>query len=111
MENGLLQGSAGLVPSTGNLVPKMYQDMVEATQSKDSQRLEQLQKQTSEISAVYQKNRSLSQSLPALKVMMNALNLCESYVLPPLEMSDDEEKVLILDQMKSFNFQEEIHTA
>jgi len=111
MENGLLQGSAGLVPSTGNLVPKMYQDMVEATQSKDYQRLEQLQKQTSEISALYQKNRSLSQSLPALKVMMNALNLCEPYVLPPLEMSDDEEKVLILEQMKSFNFQEEIHKA
>ena len=110
MANGLLQGSAGLVPSTGNLVPKMYQDMVVAFQARDYQKLEQLQKLTSDISEVYQKNRSLNQSLPALKVMMDALNLCEPYVLPPLEMSDDEEKLLIVEQMKSFNFQEEIHT-
>jgi 4-hydroxy-tetrahydrodipicolinate synthase len=111
MENGLLQGSAGLVPSTGNLVPKMYQDMVDAAQARDYQKLKQLQKLTGDISAVYQKNRSLNQSLPALKVMMNVLNLCEPYVLPPLDMSDDEEKNLIFKEMKTFNFQEEIHTV
>ena len=111
MENGLLKGSAGLVPSTGNLIPKMYQDMVDAAQAEDFQKLKHLQKLTDDISAVYQKNRSLNQSLPALKVMMNALNLCEPYVLPPLEMSNDDEKQLILEEMKSFNFQEETYTV
>jgi 4-hydroxy-tetrahydrodipicolinate synthase len=89
----------------------MYQDMVDAAQARDYQKLKQLQKLTGDISAVYQKNRSLNQSLPALKVMMNVLNLCEPYVLPPLDMSDDEEKNLIFKEMKTFNFQEEIHTV
>jgi hypothetical protein len=43
--------------------------------------------------------------------MMNSLNLCESYVLPPLEMSDDAEKLLIVEEMKSFDFHEEFHTV
>jgi len=111
MANGLIKGSAGLVPSTANLVPKMYQDMIEASKNGDHEKLDELQKLTNAISEIYQKGRSLSQSLPALKVMMNALNLCESYVLPPLEMTDDEEKGKILKAMKDFNFQEEIHSV
>jgi 4-hydroxy-tetrahydrodipicolinate synthase len=111
MANGLRQGSVGLVPSTGNLVPKMYQDMVAAAKTGDFNKLDQLQDLTSAISDIYQKGRSLNQSLPALKVMMNSLNLCESYVLPPLEMSDDAEKLLIVEEMKSFDFHEEFHTV
>ena len=103
MAYGLLNGSAGLVPSSGNLVPKLHREMLEAAQSGDKQKIERFQKKTNDILDVYLKNRSLGQSLPALKVMMNALNLCEPYVLPPLEMPNDEEKNLILQQMQSLN--------
>jgi dihydrodipicolinate synthase/N-acetylneuraminate lyase len=105
MANGLLGGSAGLVPSSGNLVPKMHCEMVEAAQSGDLQKLEHLQKRTNDILDVYLKHRSLGQSLPALKFMMNALNLCEPYVLPPLETPNDDEKNQILKQMQSLNIE------
>jgi 4-hydroxy-tetrahydrodipicolinate synthase len=111
MSEGLLKGAAGLVPSTGNLVPKMYRDMMKSARDGDHQNLEELQRLTDAISEVYQKGRLLSQSLPALKVMMNTLNLCESYVLPPLEMCTDEEKKDIVEAMKVFNFQKEIHSV
>jgi 4-hydroxy-tetrahydrodipicolinate synthase len=103
MAYGLLKGSAGLVPSSGNLVPKMHVEMVAAAQSGDKNKLEQLQKRTNDILEIYLKNRSVSQSLPALKIMMNALNLCEPYVLPPLEMLIDDEKNMILKQMQNLN--------
>jgi len=111
MANGLLQGSAGLVPSTGNLIPRMYQDMVDASQNGDHKKLEELQKLTNAISELYQKGRSLNQSLPALKVMMNALHLCDSYLLPPLEMSNDDERQIILEALKDFDFLEKIPTV
>jgi 4-hydroxy-tetrahydrodipicolinate synthase len=111
MANGLLQGSAGIVPSTGNLVPKMYQDMVDASQSGNHQKLEELQKLTDGIGEIYQKGRTLNQSLPALKVMMNVLQLCESYVLPPLDISNDEERQQIIEAMQKFDFQAETHTV
>lgn len=111
MSNGLLRGSAGLVPSTGNLVPKMYLEMIKASQTGDHQKLEELQKLTDAIGEIYQKGRGLNQSLPALKIMMHALNLCDPYVLPPLEMSTEEDKIQILEAMRKFSFQEEIQTV
>jgi len=103
MAYGLQKGSAGLVPSSGNLVPKMHAEMVEAAQSGDTNKLEQLQKRTNDILQIYLKNRSVSQSLPALKLMMNALNLCEPYVLPPLEMLNDDENNQVLKKMQKLN--------
>jgi len=110
MSTGLLKGSDGLVPSSGNLVPKMHREMIEAAQSGDTQKLEHLQKRINDILDIYLKNRSLGQSLPALKVMMNALNLCEPYVLSPLEMSGDDEKLQIRKQMQSLDIQELVYT-
>jgi dihydrodipicolinate synthase/N-acetylneuraminate lyase len=98
--NGLLKGASGIVPSSGNLVPKMHREMIEAAHSGDHQKLEGLQKKTNDILDIYLKNRSLGQSLPVLKVMMNALNLCEPYVLPPLETLHDDEKNQIVKQMQ-----------
>jgi 4-hydroxy-tetrahydrodipicolinate synthase len=111
MANGLRQGSAGIVPSTGNLVPKMYQDMVESVKSGNQQKLDDLQRLTDGIGEIYQKGRTLNQSLPALKVMMNKLHLCEYYVLPPLEISDEQERKQIIEAMNKFDFQEETQTV
>jgi 4-hydroxy-tetrahydrodipicolinate synthase len=107
MANGLRRGSDGLVPSTGNITPKLYQDMMEAFESKNNQELDRLQILTDEVSAVYQKDRNLSQSLPALKVMMAAMNLCLPYVLPPLQRLGAEEERLISDKIKVLNLHSE----
>ncbi|ARN56729.1 dihydrodipicolinate synthase family protein [Sedimentisphaera salicampi] len=94
-------GADAIVPSSGNLVPKMYKDLFDnARQSNDSV-AENLQEQTNMVSAIYQKGRSLGQSLAALKTMMSVLGLCSRMVLPPLEMLSDHQRAEIEEQMKS----------
>lgn len=80
----LLKGADGIVPSTANFVPKLFKELYEAARSGDADTAYKLQELTDEISLIYQKNRKLNTSLPALKVLMEALNLCNSYVIPPM---------------------------
>lgn len=80
----LLLGADGLVPSTGNFVPEMFRAMCESAVANDWQMVEQLQRDTDEIAAIYQSGRTLGNSLQALKVMMSAKGLCQPYAIPPL---------------------------
>ncbi len=94
--SGLILGSDGLVPSTGNFIPGIYNEMYNAVLTDDNDNALQLQKQTEEISAVYQKGKLLGESLAALKVIMNVLQLCDKNMIPPLTKlsKEDEEEVL-----------------
>jgi len=94
-------GSDGIIPSTGNFVPKIYVELYKAAISGDLGRANEIQEQTNELSRVYQKDRVLSQSLAALKVVMNELGLCGEKVLPPLLQVGAEEKADILEKMAS----------
>ena len=78
-------GAAGIVPSSANLRPLLYQSLFGNARDGNSSAAEKLQEQTDQISAVYQKNRSLGQSLAALKAAMHLLGFCGPTVLPPLE--------------------------
>jgi 4-hydroxy-tetrahydrodipicolinate synthase len=91
MSNALAAGFDGIVPSTANIVPTKYKSLYDAVMNKDMNTALQLQKETDTISKIYQNNRILSQSLPALKVIMNYLKLCKTEVLPPLQVLDDSE--------------------
>lgn len=95
----LLLGSDGIVPSTGNFVPRIYVDLLEAALAGDEAKAQELQEQTNELGRIYQKGRVLSQSLPALKVIMNELGLCGEAVLPPALPVGAEEKADILDKL------------
>ena len=95
----LLLGSDGIVPSTGNFVPRVYRDLYEAAIAGDEDTANKLQEKTNELGKIYQKDRVLSQSLAALKVIMNELGLCGEAVLPPLCRTGDEEKADILDKL------------
>ena len=108
MATGLLKGSHGLVPSTGNLVPKMYSDMYIAALKQDEEEVNHLQELTNQISAIYQKDRTLGQSLAALKVMMYGIDLCEPYVALPLKRLGIEEEQLILEQMRKYDFKSKV---
>ena len=78
-------GGNGIVPSTGNYVPEMFQTA------------NRLQDETNEIAKIYQKDRTLGQSLTALKVMMQTKGLCEPWMLMPLtRLSAEEEKAIAL---------------
>ncbi len=103
MANGLKLGSDGLVPSTGNLTPREYVDMMTAAQENDQARLDELQNLLSDIGAIYQKNRSLGDSLAALKVMLKQFNLCDTYMMPPLNQLGEAEEEKIISEMKLMN--------
>jgi 4-hydroxy-tetrahydrodipicolinate synthase len=81
----LLQGADGIVPSTGNVVPAMFRQLYDAAISGNEVEARRLQCETNDIAKIYQANRTLGQSLAALKAMLSVLRLCEPNVLPPLD--------------------------
>src|SRR5699024_2334553 len=85
------QGSAGIVPGSGNIVPHLYKELYDAVLAGDMKRANQLQKETDDISNIYQEGRNLSESLAALKVIMKHFDFCETYVLPPLTECEEKE--------------------
>ena len=88
-------GGDGIVPSTGNYVPEMFRQLYEAAVSGDMATANRLQDETNEIAKIYQKDRTLGQSLAALKVMMQTKGLCEPWMLMPLtRLSDEQEKAI-----------------
>ena len=93
---GLIKGANGIVPSTGNLCPEWYVQMIECVCAGDEENARKLQEKTDHISAMYQNGKSLSQSIPALKVMMKMKRICSEEVLPPMfPMTSMEEKIFI----------------
>jgi 4-hydroxy-tetrahydrodipicolinate synthase len=77
-------GADGIVPSTGNIVPKMFRQLYDFAVAKKFDECERLQAETNEVAKIYQAGRTLGQSLAALKAMMSCAGLCEPNVLPPL---------------------------
>lgn len=89
-------GGDGIVPSTGNYVPKMFANLYEAAVKGDMALANSLQDETNEIAKIYQAGRTLGQSLTALKVMMQTKGLCEPWMLMPLtRLSAKEEQEII----------------
>ena len=82
--DALLNGADGLVPSTGNLYPEIYADMIKAFENGDKDKMYAMQKLSDDYGALYQANRTLGESLHALKLLMKEKGLCEEYVMPPL---------------------------
>ena len=88
-------GGDGIVPSTGNYVPQMFRQLYEAAINGDMETANRLQDETNEIAKIYQKDRTLGQSLAALKVMMQTKGLCGPDMLMPLtRLSAEEEKAV-----------------
>lgn len=92
MSFGSLQaGADGIVPSTGNIVPEMYGELINAALAGDWATCEKWQKATDLVALMYQKDRTLGQSLAALKVMMMIKGICKPYMMPPLTALTEEE--------------------
>lgn len=85
-------GADGIVPSTANLTPGLYRDLYEAAAKGHVEESERLQQVTNRISELYQKDRNLSQSLPALKTLMSEYELCKPHMMPPMYELEIEEQ-------------------
>lgn len=89
-------GGDGIVPSTGNFVPAMYRKLYESAVNGDMATAQRLQDETDAIALTYQKDRTLGQSLAALKVVMQAYGLCKPWMLMPLtRLSAEEEQAIV----------------
>ena len=97
--NGLKAGADGLVPSSANIAPLMYKELYDAVLKEDYSRAAELQEITDNISKIYQKDRTLGESLAGLKIMMNEAGLCGTNMLPPLSMLDGEADTVIRAKM------------
>ncbi|MDO4160112.1 MAG: dihydrodipicolinate synthase family protein [Prevotellaceae bacterium] len=81
-------GADGIVPSVGNFLPKMYNDLFVAGINGDMETCQKLQEETIEIGKINTTGLTLGQSLAGLKVIMKLYGLCETYMLAPLTELD-----------------------
>ncbi|MDQ3843454.1 MAG: dihydrodipicolinate synthase family protein, partial [Bacteroidota bacterium] len=104
----LLGGGDGVVPSTGNLYPGLYRELYKAAQEGNIEKTEELQNLSDLLGELYQKDRILGQSLWALKVLMQEVGLCQSYVMPPLQRQSEEEANRLRQQLQEMKNREKI---
>ena len=100
--HALLLGADGIVPSTGNFVPGMFRQLYDAAINGDQATAIKWQHATDDIAQVYQKGRTLGQSLTALKVMMRERGLCEPWMLMPLSRLSVEEESAIAQKARCY---------
>ena len=96
----LKNGGDGIVPSVGNYLPQMYQDLYEAGVKGDFEECERLQQLTIEIGKINTAGLTLGQSLAGLKVIMDMLGLCKPHMLAPLTELPDEQVAKIQAEAK-----------
>lgn len=77
-------GADGIVPSTGNYVPEMYGKLYHAGMNEDWEECNKWQEETDKIALLYQKDRTLGESLAELKSLMNKKGICQTTMMPPL---------------------------
>ncbi len=96
-------GADGIVPSTGNFVPKHFQALYEAAVAGNMAEANRLQELTDRMAKVYQAGRPLGKQLAALKCIMAREGLCGKEMFAPLTMLSDEEYASIEEQMAAFD--------
>jgi len=93
-------GADGIVPSTGNIVPDMYGKLYQAALTGNWEECLNWQEETDRIATVYQKDRTLGQSLAALKVLVNSKGNCTTTMMPPLTELGEAEVRQIMQQFE-----------
>ena len=87
----LKMGADGIVPSSGNLIPHIYNDLYKASKEGDTAKALTLQSVSDSITDYYQKDRTLAEAFPLLKAMLKIFGICGHYAAPPLlTLSDGE---------------------
>lgn len=84
MAEGLRRGAHGIVPSVGNLIPDTCAQACASAARGDGAALERHSQRMNAVAELYQKGRTLGQSLAALKAALSLRGLIEPHMLPPL---------------------------
>jgi len=101
----LMGGSDGLIPSTGNIVQWIYADMLKAVHTGDHEKANRMQLLSDDYGSVYQRDKTLGESLWALKALMQFKGICGDTVMPPLQSMSEEEKqrlIISFDSIKGW---------
>jgi dihydrodipicolinate synthase/N-acetylneuraminate lyase len=93
-------GFVGCVPSSGNLYPERWRALYDAATAGNWDVAEKLQRQLDEIGTVFQRNRSLGQSLAALKAGLALRKLCGAAMVPPLFALPVAECAAVLEELR-----------
>jgi 4-hydroxy-tetrahydrodipicolinate synthase len=101
----LFSGSKGLVPSTGNLVPDIYENMLKAVAEADRKKTYDMQELSDTYGNLYQSGKTLGESLWALKILMEEKGLCQSHVMPPLHSLPEAEAEKLRTKLKELKVQ------
>lgn len=103
-------GADGIVPSSGNLVPCLYQAIFKAVTEGTQHEGEQAQQKADVISAMYQQDRILSKAFPIFKAMMSAYGLCQPFMAPPMyKLPDDETEAIVRNTLAKFGDLQQIN--
>jgi len=96
-------GFDGLVPSSGNVAPHLWRELYDKARTGDWAAVEVLQTRLNALAQVFQRDRSLGESLAALKAMMSTRGLCGPTVLPPLRTLDSAARETIQRNLNALN--------
>lgn len=106
MGEGLKLGASGIVPSAGNLVPDVCRRMCAAAARQDWPEVERLAERAFRVAQLYQRQRTLGQSLAALKAALAEMGLCQPHMLPPLLECPAEERAKVRAEMEELGLLE-----
>lgn len=95
----LLKGGDGIIPSTGNFAPGVYNELYNAALQGNAEKAYELQKLSDALGNVYQGGKTLGESLWALKVLMKKEGLCDTYMMPPLQQLSNEEEQKVINAL------------
>jgi 4-hydroxy-tetrahydrodipicolinate synthase len=85
MAQGLKLGADGIVPSVGNLIPGVCRKLCASSAGADWGAVEDFHSRMNAVAALYQKGRTLNESLAVLKAAVACRGLCAPHMLPPLK--------------------------
>jgi len=95
----LLIGFDGMVPSTANIIPRIFIELYQAASRGDKTTAMQLQIKIDSLVNIHQTNMLPTQVIAALKVIMSEFGFCEPSVLPPLSRLSAEQENQIKTQL------------
>lgn len=96
----LENGSDGIVPSAGNLEPGWYAKLY--NNATGGQHAGHYQRITDALGMVYQRERTLGESLWALKEMLHLHGVCSSHMMPPLTKGNETESAILKNAYDAF---------
>ncbi|MFC1784459.1 dihydrodipicolinate synthase family protein [Candidatus Neomarinimicrobiota bacterium] len=99
----ILMGFDGIIPNTANIIPKLFHSLYKAASIGDTKKAFKFQEKSEELSELVQNNRTMTRTIPELKVIMNHLNICTPYVLPPLEALNEKEAKILIHNFNKLN--------